>query len=188
MSSLRSEKTSGISCLIIFHLIFWTVSDWDISGAQWSSLQSFRFCPVSTRIQGGFPLIFLIMSSLPSEKRSYQINKYACFKLSFPGGWVGKNVPVMQEVRVQSLSQEDPLEKEMETHYSILAQRIPWTEEPDGLQSMGSQRIRHDWVINTFTPIRMVIIKKVKDSKCCWECRKWENLNTRWKCTITQPL
>ena len=146
MSSLRSEKTSGISCLIIFHLIFWTVSDWDISGAQWSSLQSFRFCPVSTRIQGGFPLIFLIMSSLPSEKRSYQINKYACFKLSFPGGWVGKNVPVMQEVRVQSLGQEDPLEKEMETHYSILAQRIPWTEEPGRLQPMGLQRIGHDLV------------------------------------------
>ena len=46
---------------------------------------------------------------------------------------MGKNVPVMQEVRVQSLGQEDPLEKEMETHYSILAQRIPWTEEPGQL-------------------------------------------------------
>ena len=86
------------------------------------------------------------MSSLPLEKRSYQINKYACFKLSFPGGWVGKNVPVMQEVRVQSLGQEDPLEKEMETHYSILAQRIPWTEEPGGLQPMESQRVGHDLV------------------------------------------
>ena len=52
----------------------------------------------------------------------------------------------MQETWVQSLGQEDPLEKEMATHSSILAWRIPWTEEPGGLQSMGSQRVGHDWV------------------------------------------
>ena len=55
-----------------------------------------------------------------------------------------KNLPAMQETRVQSLSQKDPREKEMTTHPSILAWRIPWTEEPGKLQSMGSQRIRHD--------------------------------------------
>ena len=44
------------------------------------------------------------------------------------------------------MGQEDPLEKEMATHSSILAWKIPWTEEPGGLQSMGSQRVRHDWV------------------------------------------
>ena len=55
-----------------------------------------------------------------------------------------KNLPAMQETRVQSLSQKDPLEKEMTTHPSILAWRIPWTEEPGKLQSMGSQRIRHN--------------------------------------------
>ena len=49
----------------------------------------------------------------------------------------------MQETWVQSLSQEDLLEKEMATHSSILAQKIPWTEEPGGLQSMGSQRVGH---------------------------------------------
>ena len=49
-----------------------------------------------------------------------------------------------QEVRVGSLGQEDPLEKEMATRSSILAWGIPWTEDPDGLQSMGSQRVRHD--------------------------------------------
>ena len=53
-----------------------------------------------------------------------------------------KNLPTMQETWVQSLSQEDPLE--MATHSSILAWRIPWTEEPGGLQSMRSQRVRHD--------------------------------------------
>ena len=52
---------------------------------------------------------------------------------------MGKNVPATQEMRVQFLGQEDLLEKEMETQSSILAQRIPWTEEPGGLQSMGSQ-------------------------------------------------
>ena len=50
----------------------------------------------------------------------------------------------MQETWVQSLGQEDPLEEEMATHASILAWRIPWTEESGGLQSMGSQRVRHD--------------------------------------------
>ena len=50
----------------------------------------------------------------------------------------------MQESQVQSLGQEDPLEKEMATHSSILAWRIPWTDEPGELQSMGSQRVRND--------------------------------------------
>ena len=51
------------------------------------------------------------------------------------------NLPAMKESHVQSLGQEDPLEKVMATHSSILAWRIPWTEEPDGLQSMGSPRV-----------------------------------------------
>ena len=50
----------------------------------------------------------------------------------------------MQEIQVQSLGQEDPLEEEMTAHSSILAWRIPWMEEPGGLQSMGPQRVRHD--------------------------------------------
>ena len=49
-----------------------------------------------------------------------------------------------QEMQVQSLGREDPLKEEMTTHSSILAWKIPWIEEPDGLQSMGSQRVRHD--------------------------------------------
>ena len=55
-----------------------------------------------------------------------------------------KNPPAMQETRVQLLGQEDPLEKGITTHSSILAWRIPWTEEPGGLQSIGSQRAGHD--------------------------------------------
>ena len=55
-----------------------------------------------------------------------------------------KCLPGMQETRVQSLDWEDPLEKEMATHSSTLAWRIPWREEPGRLQSMGSQRVGHD--------------------------------------------
>ena len=55
-----------------------------------------------------------------------------------------KNPPAVQETWVRSLGCDDPLEKEMATHSSILAQRVPWTEKPGGLQSMGSQRVGHD--------------------------------------------
>ena len=55
-----------------------------------------------------------------------------------------KNLPAVLETPVQSLGLEDPLEEGMATHSSILAWRIPWTEEPGGLQSMGWQRVRHD--------------------------------------------
>ena len=55
-----------------------------------------------------------------------------------------KNPPAMQETWVRSLGWEDPLEKEMATHSGILAWRIPWTEEPGGLQSMGWQRVGHN--------------------------------------------
>ena len=55
-----------------------------------------------------------------------------------------KNVPVVWETRVRSLGWEDPLKKRIATHSSILAWRIPWTEKPDGLQFMGSQRVGHD--------------------------------------------
>ena len=55
-----------------------------------------------------------------------------------------KNLPAVKETRVLSLGQEDPLEKGMAPHSSIFAWRIPWTEEPGGLQSMRSQTVRHD--------------------------------------------
>ena len=67
--------------------------------------------------------------------------------VGFPGGLVVKNLPagqVTQEMQVQFLGREDPLEKGMATHSSILAQTVPWTEEPSGLQPMGLQRVGHD--------------------------------------------
>ena len=68
-----------------------------------------------------------------------------------------KNLPTMQETQVQSLGQEDSLEKGMATHSSILAWRIPWTEEPGRLQSMGSQRVGQNWATDTST------------SSCIWK-------------------
>ena len=68
-----------------------------------------------------------------------------------------KNLSAMQETWVQSLGREDPLEKGMATHASILAWKIPWTEEPGGLQSMGSQRVGHDERLSLHSLISMII-------------------------------
>ena len=64
--------------------------------------------------------------------------------------------------RLGSLGQEDPLEEGMAIHSSILAWRIPWTEEPDGLQSIGSQKVRHDWVTNIFTLVCSLIFSSLQ--------------------------
>ena len=69
-----------------------------------------------------------------------------------------KNLPAMWETWVWSLSWEYLLEKGMATHSSILAWRIPWTEEPGGLQSMGSQRVIYDWATNTLTFMGTLLI------------------------------
>ena len=70
---------------------------------------------------------------------------------SFPDGSAVKNSPTMQETQVESLGWEHPLEKEMLTYSNILAWRLPWTEGPGRLQSMGSQRVGHDWVTKCST-------------------------------------
>ena len=74
-----------------------------------------------------------------------KINEVSTYKSSdFPVAQTVKNLPTRQEARVRSLDCEDPLEEGMATHTSILAWRIPWTKEPGGLQSLGSQRVGHD--------------------------------------------
>ena len=73
----------------------------------------------------------------------------------FPVAQMAKNLPAMQGTQVQSLGQEDPLDKRMATHSNILAWRIPWTEEPGGLQSMGSQRVGHDWATKTIKVLNL---------------------------------
>ena len=64
--------------------------------------------------------------------------------MGVPDGSMIENLPAMQEMHVQSMSQEDPLEKTMATHSRILAKKIPWVAEPGRLQSMGLQRVRHN--------------------------------------------
>ena len=85
--------------------------------------------------------------------------------------WV-KNSPAMQETPetlVLTLCLKDPLEKEMATHSSILAWEIPWTEEPGELQSMGSQRVGHDWVTKHMVRIYLLLFKTATlFSKCVY--------------------
>ena len=82
--------------------------------------------------------------------------KSSCFFLleyylrASPLGQKVKNLPTMRETWVWSLGRGDPLEKGVATHSSIFVWRIPWTEEPGGIQSMGSRRVRQDWATNTF--------------------------------------
>ena len=86
-----------------------------------------------------------------------------------------------QETQVWSLAWEDPLEEGMATCCSILAWRIPWTEEPGGLQSMGLQRVRHDWAQHIFIlstiHLRYFLLSKEKAS----EMRKLEEGKGKWK-------
>ena len=72
---------------------------------------------------------------------SYMFRRFLCF----PGGLVVKSSPAMWAMQFQSLGWEDPLEKGMATHSSILAWRMPWTEEPHRLQSIASHRVGHNW-------------------------------------------
>ena len=109
---------------------------------------------------------------------------FSCFILCcFPSGSVVKNPPSMQETQetwVWSLGGEDPLEKEMATHSRILACRIPWTEEPGGLQSMGSQSVGHNWATKHMVPAPIQLT--------LGQCRLWrscvlgmENLPITWQ-------
>ena len=89
-----------------------------------------------------------------------------------------KNLTTVQETRVQSLGQEDPLEKEMATHSGILAWRVPRTEEPGGLQSMVSQRVGHSSVIAlslfTFVIVRVRVYLSMSGNKAV--LGRWEVL------------
>ena len=78
-----------------------------------------------------------------------------------------KCLPGMWETWVWSLDREDPLEKEMSTHSSTLAWRIPWREEPGRLQSMGLQRVGHDWVTSIFTFFNLMFHGKIESQKEC---------------------
>ena len=98
----------------------------------------------------------IYISAIMKKATSYINIYHICYWFLFIAFWASlvaqmvKRLPAMRETRVWSLGWEDLLEKEMATHSSILAWRIPWTEEPGRLQSMGLQRVGHDWVTSLF--------------------------------------
>ena len=94
--------------------------------------------------------------------------------------------PAMQETRGQSLGQEDPLEEGMATHSSILAWRIPWSEEPGGLQSMGSQRIRHDWATNFHVRNSLCLQQAIIDTFISGGCVTYSMKRWAMPCRATQ--
>ena len=102
-------------------------------------------------IQGWFPLGLTGLISLQSKGLSRVFSRTTVRKHQSLVAQTVKSLPAMQKIQVRSLGQEDPLEESMATHSRILAWRIPWTKEPGGLQSMGSQRVGHDGAKNTFT-------------------------------------
>ena len=95
---------------------------------------------------------FCVLYYVPSVHISvYMPIKYILITVSWSSlvAQIIKTLPSMQETQVQSLGQRDPLENGMATHSSTFAWRISWTEKPGGLQSMGLQRVGHDWASNT---------------------------------------
>ena len=118
------------------------------------------------------------LSPLPDTRNNRKKISYSLLGASLVAQRL-KRLPGMRETRVRSLGQEDPLEKEMVTHSSTLAWRIPWREETGSLQSMGSQRVRHDWATSlTHSLIVLLVLKKGKrHNKCKWsqKCGKCYN-------------
>ena len=97
-------------------------------------------------------------------------------KQGFPGSSAVKNPLTMQETQVQSLGHEDPMEEEMATHSRILAWRIPQIQEPGGLQSMRSQRVRHNWA--TEQARYKITYKYSSNISRLWKARKeWATLS-----------
>ena len=84
-------------------------------------------------------------SSWPRDKTCISYVSCVCRRVLYLVAQTVKRLPTLWETRVRALGREDPLEKEMATHSSILAWNMPWTEESGRLQSMGSQRVGHDW-------------------------------------------
>ena len=120
------------------HPFFVVIVTWHRHSLHWSRRNSYNL---------GSVLPFAEMQN--NHKTFYScidVPYYCCLGASLVAQRI-KRLPAMQVDLVQSLDQEDPLEKEMATHSSTFARKIPWTEEPGRLQSMGSQRVRHNWGI-----------------------------------------
>ena len=168
----QENKSNSIEYI---HVKFWfvnldvTILKGKLKGSIWAKIEVVYTNKASLKLQA------YVKQNKVSQKEK---NKY-CICGAFLGAQMVKNLPAMQESQVQSLGQEDPLEKGMAAHSSILAWKNssnPWTEEPGGLQSMGSQRVRHDQATNTFTFMdsrKMVLMNLFSGKE--WRCkyREW---------------
>ena len=118
-----------------------------------------RLLPVALDLRGSLSAPITLRSGATWSCELYFLSSPLSYPEGF-GGSDGRNLPAVQESQFWSLDQEDPLEEEMATHASILDWRIPWTEEPDGLQTMGSQRVGHNWVINIQAILKALWLRK----------------------------
>ena len=119
-----------------------------VRGISYSRILEWAAISFSIPSPGLIPACFAGRFFAPEPPgKSYYKDRYT-YDRGFPSGSRVKNRPIMQETQetpVPLMGGEDPLKKEMETHSSIFARKISWTEKPGGLQSTGSQRIGHDW-------------------------------------------
>ena len=120
--------------------------DWAWHSSRWSRISIYFkdswWCYLRKFLQHTFNLIDKVC------KIGHLFTKFPMYEWTSLVIQMIKNLPAMQETQFQFLDWDDPLEKEMATHSSSLTWKIPWTEEPGGLQSMGSQRVGPDWVTN----------------------------------------
>ena len=117
--------------------------------------EAFWLVPLPPPVHCGIRMAFLKHYFVQTVSACVQLPSMLLQIIIFSASLVAqavKNLPAVQETQVGSLGREDLLEKGMATHSSILAWRIPWTEDPGGLQSKGSQRVRHYWATNTLSP------------------------------------
>ena len=117
--------------------------------SSWTEVNSLVFLDSTCMSANGFPCVFLslgIKRALGQEARGVWYIRWVLSgcTTSLVAQMV-KHLSVMWETRVRALGWEDPLEKEMAIHSSTIARKIPWTEEPGRLQSIGLQRVKHDW-------------------------------------------
>ena len=144
-------------------MVHWTHGRCSSSGGPFLYMEAWITIYCKLLILLRFPfhslsLSLLLFSFIPSLLYPFVMN------ICFLGGSVVRNLPAVQKTQVRYLGWEDPLEKDMATHSSILAWRILWREQHSGLQPMGLHRVGHDWAINTFMNILSAISDPDKES------------------------
>ena len=143
--------------------------------SEWPTLfKNFQGLPMACQYPWPGRQSFLQYDPLPYSFLNYSTYLWPEFLTYYGASLVAqrlKPLPAMWEIGVRSLGQKDPLEKEMATHSSILARRIPCTKEPGGLQSMASQRVGHDWATSFtslyFMKVKILFRHVVVHSDCC---------------------